>query len=153
LVILLPIVFTIRQPPNMVPKAIVAWEVRMTQSGTSNVCRRPEATSSPVMMTRPGAMPGGLSSRAWNLRFAGRLEEGHVIPTSCVRVGPNAVDVGPHRDLAGDLVTAVRAGGLKMGFYYSLYEWSRPLYHEDVDRYSLALASVASGAGLIRAAV
>jgi alpha-L-fucosidase len=47
----------------------------------------------------------------------------------------NAMDVGPHRDVAGDLVKAVRAKGLKMGFYYSLYEWNRPLYHEDVGRY------------------
>jgi alpha-L-fucosidase len=47
----------------------------------------------------------------------------------------NAVDVGPHRDVAGDLVKAVKAKGLKMGFYYSLYEWFNPLYHEDVGRY------------------
>ena len=47
----------------------------------------------------------------------------------------NAVDVGPHRDVAGDLVEAVRAEGLKMGFYYSLYEWMSPLYLSDVDRY------------------
>jgi alpha-L-fucosidase len=37
--------------------------------------------------------------------------------------------------VAGDLVTAVRGKGLKMGFYYSLYEWQRPLYHADVARY------------------
>ncbi len=47
----------------------------------------------------------------------------------------NAVDVGPHRDLAGDLSKAVKATGLRMGFYYSLYEWFNPLYHEDVNRY------------------
>jgi alpha-L-fucosidase len=47
----------------------------------------------------------------------------------------NAADVGPHRDLAGDLVEAVRKRGLRMGFYYSLYEWYNPLYHHDVDRY------------------
>ncbi len=47
----------------------------------------------------------------------------------------NAVDVGPHRDLAGDLTEAVRAHGLKMGFYYSLYEWYNPLYHADRNRY------------------
>jgi len=47
----------------------------------------------------------------------------------------NAVDVGPHRDLAGELVTAVRGKGLKMGFYYSLYEWFSPLYQQDVSRY------------------
>ncbi len=47
----------------------------------------------------------------------------------------NAVDVGPHRDLAGDLLKAVRAEGLRMGYYYSLYEWFNPLYRSDVNRY------------------
>lgn len=47
----------------------------------------------------------------------------------------NAMDVGPHRDLAGDLSEAVKARGLKMGFYYSLYEWFNPLYKSDVKRY------------------
>jgi len=47
----------------------------------------------------------------------------------------NAVDVGPHRDLAGELTKAVHARGLKMGFYYSLYEWFDPLYLADVSRY------------------
>src|SRR5215218_6100530 len=47
----------------------------------------------------------------------------------------NAVDVGPHRDLAGDLSKAVKSKGLKMGFYYSLYEWYNPLYHTNVARY------------------
>ena len=47
----------------------------------------------------------------------------------------NSVDVGPHRDLAGDLAKAVRAKGLKMGYYYSLYEWYNPLYLADVRRY------------------
>jgi alpha-L-fucosidase len=47
----------------------------------------------------------------------------------------NAVDVGPHRDLAGDLTRAVRSRGIRMGFYYSLYEWFNPLYRADVDRY------------------
>jgi alpha-L-fucosidase len=40
----------------------------------------------------------------------------------------NAVDVGPKRDLVGELSTAVRARGLEMGFYYSLYEWFNPLW-------------------------
>ncbi|HPX87321.1 MAG TPA: alpha-L-fucosidase [Candidatus Hydrogenedentes bacterium] len=47
----------------------------------------------------------------------------------------NVMDVGPHRDLAGDLVTAVRQEGLRAGFYYSFYEWFNPLYKSDVDRY------------------
>lgn len=47
----------------------------------------------------------------------------------------NAVDVGPHRDLAGDLIQAVRDEGLRMGYYYSLYEWYNPLYKTDVNKY------------------
>ncbi len=47
----------------------------------------------------------------------------------------NSVDTGPHRDLAGDLVKAVREEGLRMGFYYSLYEWYHPLYKQDLPRY------------------
>ncbi|WP_300602104.1 alpha-L-fucosidase [Niabella sp.] len=47
----------------------------------------------------------------------------------------NAVDVGPHRDLAGDLSKAVKDAGLHMGFYYSLYEWYNPLYKSDVKKY------------------
>lgn len=47
----------------------------------------------------------------------------------------NVVDNGPGRDLAGDLLQAVRNKGLKMGFYYSLYEWYNPLYKSDVRKY------------------
>jgi len=47
----------------------------------------------------------------------------------------NSVEQGPHRDLVGDLTDAVRAKGLKMGIYYSLYEWYNPLYLSDKPRY------------------
>ncbi len=47
----------------------------------------------------------------------------------------NAVEIGPKRDLLGDLTTAVRAKGLKMGYYYSLYEWYNPLWLSDKPRY------------------
>lgn len=47
----------------------------------------------------------------------------------------NSVDVGPHRDLAGDLSSAVKAKGLHMGYYYSLYEWYNPLYKSDLKKY------------------
>ena len=40
----------------------------------------------------------------------------------------NAVDIGPRRDLLGELGAAVRLRGLKFGFYYSLYEWFNPLW-------------------------
>ncbi|MGE5124944.1 MAG: alpha-L-fucosidase [Betaproteobacteria bacterium] len=47
----------------------------------------------------------------------------------------NAVEVGPRRDLLGDLTQAVRGQGLKMGYYYSLYEWYNPLYLADKPRF------------------
>lgn len=47
----------------------------------------------------------------------------------------NSMDVGPHRDLAGDLTRAIKDKGLHMGFYYSLYEWFNPLYKDDLARY------------------
>ncbi|GAA4446885.1 alpha-L-fucosidase [Nibrella saemangeumensis] len=47
----------------------------------------------------------------------------------------NVMDVGPHRDLAGDLIKAVKDKGLRMGYYYSLYEWFNPLYQADVNAY------------------
>ena len=47
----------------------------------------------------------------------------------------NSADVGPRRDLLGELTEAVRAKGLKMGFYYSLYEWYNPLWLADRKTY------------------
>ncbi len=47
----------------------------------------------------------------------------------------NSVEIGPHRDLLGDLTTAVRKKGLRMGIYYSLYEWYNPLWLSDKPRY------------------
>ena len=47
----------------------------------------------------------------------------------------NAVTGTPKRDLLGDLTSAVRAAGLKMGYYYSLYEWFNPLWQKDKKRF------------------
>jgi len=47
----------------------------------------------------------------------------------------NSMEVGPKRDLLGELNEAGRKRGLKMGIYYSLYEWYHPLWLEDRDRY------------------
>ncbi len=43
----------------------------------------------------------------------------------------NALDVGPHQDLLGNLTTAVKSKGIKMGYYYSLLEWYNPLYKKE----------------------
>src|SRR5439155_205784 len=47
----------------------------------------------------------------------------------------NAVEIGPKRDVLGDLSDAVRRKGLRMGFYYSLYEWYNPLWLSNKPRY------------------
>ncbi len=61
----------------------------------------------------------------------------------------NSMDVGPHRDLVGDLTKAVRARGLRMGLYYSLIEWEtnrtgrtpsgRYIPQEMMDKYGIPL--------------
>ena len=60
--------------------------------------------------------PSEHASRAWNRPW-------------------NSVETGPRRDLLGDLTTAVRVAGLRMGYYYSLYEWYNPLWLADRQRY------------------
>ena len=47
----------------------------------------------------------------------------------------NSVDIGPHKDLCGELANAVKAAGLHMGMYYSLYEWFHPIYKTNPEKY------------------
>ena len=42
----------------------------------------------------------------------------------------NSVESGPKRDLVGDLTEAVRKEGLKMGLYYSIWDWFNPYWPE-----------------------
>lgn len=48
----------------------------------------------------------------------------------------NAEEVGPKRDLLGDLFTAVRKTSVRAGMYYSLYEWFNPLWKADPKKYA-----------------
>lgn len=48
----------------------------------------------------------------------------------------NAKEVGPKRDLLGDLFTAVRKTPVRAGMYYSLYEWFNPLWKSDPKKYA-----------------
>ncbi len=48
----------------------------------------------------------------------------------------NTGDVGPKRDLLGDLFRAVRKTSVHAGMYYSLYEWFNPLWKSDPKKYA-----------------
>lgn len=48
----------------------------------------------------------------------------------------NAVDIGPKRDLLGDLFKAVRKTSVHAGMYYSLYEWFNPLWKSDPKKFA-----------------
>ncbi|MDN5217475.1 alpha-L-fucosidase [Fulvivirgaceae bacterium BMA12] len=47
----------------------------------------------------------------------------------------NSMEVGPKRDLVGELSTAVNKTSVKMGLYYSLYEWYHPWWQNDKKRF------------------
>jgi len=47
----------------------------------------------------------------------------------------NAGETGPHRDLLGDLFSAIRKTSVHAGMYYSLYEWYNPLWLKNRPRY------------------
>lgn len=49
----------------------------------------------------------------------------------------NAVDIGPKRDLLGDLFKAVRKTSVHPGMYYSLFEWFNPLWKKDKAKYAM----------------
>ena len=54
--------------------------------------------------------------------------DGYALWPSAYSKGWNSVDVGPGRDLVGELTDAVREAGLRMGLYYSLGEWTNELH-------------------------
>ena len=59
--------------------------------------------------------------------------DGYCLWPSKYAPGWNSVETGPHRDICGELSEAVRNHGLKMGFYYSLPEWTSSIHRWYVD--------------------
>ncbi|MFD1614120.1 alpha-L-fucosidase [Gelatiniphilus marinus] len=47
----------------------------------------------------------------------------------------NSMEVGSKRDLVGELTAAVKKTNIKMGLYYSLYEWYHPWWQNDKKRF------------------
>ncbi|KAH6941343.1 hypothetical protein HPB50_016678 [Hyalomma asiaticum] len=58
--------------------------------------------------------------------------DGFTLWPSNASVNWNSMDVGPHRDLVGDLASAVRRKqGMRFGVYHSMMDWFHPLYLAD----------------------
>jgi alpha-L-fucosidase len=47
----------------------------------------------------------------------------------------NSVEVGPRRDLVGELTEAVNRTSVRMGLYYSLWDWFNPVWENDQAEY------------------
>ena len=54
--------------------------------------------------------------------------DGFCLWPSAYQPGWNSVDVGPGRDIVGELEQAIRKRDIKFGLYYSLAEWNHPLH-------------------------
>jgi len=60
--------------------------------------------------------------------FVSKHHDGFAMWPSKYSSGWNSVDAGPKRDIVGEVSSAVRNSGMKLGLYYSLTEWNNPLH-------------------------
>ncbi len=74
--------------------------------------------------------------------FVAKHHDGYCLWPSRFAPGWNSAETGPHRDITGELTTAVRSRGLKMGLYYSLPEWNNKLYRWGTDKPEMVHAYV-----------
>ncbi len=67
--------------------------------------------------------------------------DGYCLWPSKYAPGWNSVEVGPKRDIVGELSTAVKKQDIRFGLYYSLPEWGNPLHrwyedpHDSIHNY------------------
>ena len=73
------------------------------------------------------------NSGAKYVLLVSKHHDGYCLWPSQYAPGWNSVETGPHRDICGELTEAVRNKGLKMGFYYSLPEWTNKIHTWYVD--------------------
>lgn len=71
-------------------------------------------------------------SGAKYLVLTSKHHEGYTMWPSRYSFSWNSMDVGPHRDLVGELAEATRRySNLTFGLYHSLFEWYNPMYLND----------------------
>lgn len=63
--------------------------------------------------------------------FTAKHFEGYTLWPSKRSWNWNSVDVGPKRDLLGEFANTLKATNIRLGVYYSLYEWFNPLFLDD----------------------
>jgi alpha-L-fucosidase len=64
--------------------------------------------------------------------MAAKHHEGYCLWPSVNSWNWNSMDVGPHRDILGELANSIRSKTqLRFGLYHSLYEWFNPLFLND----------------------
>ncbi|XP_060576254.1 alpha-L-fucosidase-like [Ruditapes philippinarum] len=72
------------------------------------------------------------SSGARYVVFVSKHHEGYSNYPSKYSFSWNSMDVGPQRDIVGELADAVRSGtNMHFGLYHSQYEWFNPLWQND----------------------
>lgn len=73
------------------------------------------------------------SSGAKYVVLTSKHHEGYTLWPSSVAFSWNSMDVGPKRDLVGDLAASIRKKykDIRFGLYHSLFEWYNPLYLMD----------------------
>jgi len=72
------------------------------------------------------------ASGAKYLVLTSKHHDGFTMWPSSRTFGWNAMDVGPKRDVVGEMEKAVKTDGtLRFGLYHSLFEWYHPLYLQD----------------------
>ncbi|KOC67449.1 Alpha-L-fucosidase [Habropoda laboriosa] len=72
------------------------------------------------------------ASGAKYIVMTSKHHEGYTLWPSKYSFSWNSVDVGPRKDLIGEVATAIRdSTNLKFGVYHSMYEWYNPHYLSD----------------------
>ncbi|PVD24700.1 hypothetical protein C0Q70_15185 [Pomacea canaliculata] len=72
------------------------------------------------------------ASGAGYIVFVSKHHEGYTNWPSKYSWNWNSMDVGPNRDLLGELASAIRARtNIRFGLYHSLFEWFNPLFLKD----------------------